>query len=203
MYKHIPTFGQAFNIQSIAAANLLSLLHPFIYYSFFSFSLVIYFLGWSRADLSALLLPIYGCRAIGQYTLHRYVHTLCAYYRPPPSTHFPVHKWAHFGCNSRPMTGRKNKKKLKKLKRKRRRKKKNESCCLSLSPMTKRNESARSPSTLSDDLGCVGLNSGPGKHGQRNDEGLSPRLVGRSLIYLVYWSVFFSPTPRHGQSTGG
>lgn len=68
------------------------------------------------------------------------------------------------------MTGRKNKKKLKKLKRKRRRKKKNESCCLSLSPMTKRNESARSPSTLSDDLGCVGLNSGPGKHGQRNDD---------------------------------
>jgi hypothetical protein len=126
----------------------------------------------------------------------------------PPSTHFAVHKWAHFGCNSRPMTGRKNKKKLKKLKRKRRRKKKNESCCLSLSPMTKRNESARSPSTLSDDLGCVGLNKHTpewaGKtYGQRNDEGLSPRLVGRSLIYLVYWSVFFSPTPRHGQSTGG
>lgn len=36
--------------------------------------------------------------------------------------------------------------------------------------------------------------TGPGKHGQRNDEGLSPCLVGRSLIYLVYWSVFFSPT---------
>jgi hypothetical protein len=115
----------------------------------------------------------------------------------PPSTHFAVHKWAHFGCNSRPMTGRKNKKKLKKLKRKRRRKKKNESCCLSLSPMTKRNESARSPSTLSDDLGCVGLNRHTrlGRENMANATTTTPRLVGRSLIYLVYRSLFISPTP--------
>jgi hypothetical protein len=126
MYKHIPTFGQAFNIQSIAAANLLfSSPSLFIYYSLVIFWLFLGYIFWVGVGPICRLF-FYQFTGVGQSA-----NTLCTV----TYTHFvhiiglPLHPfsrtqmgpfWLQFTSND---GQKKIRKKLKKLKGKEERKK--------------------------------------------------------------------------------